>query len=285
MKFEILKAGLNTTIQDLGRIQGLAYGIPFSGAMDKQSLRFGNSLLNNSPTEAAIEFCVIGPSIEFKAAGEIVITGVNLNPTINNTVIPLNEKLKVNENDILRFKGGNSLGVYGYICFRGKINIPLAWGSKSTYVYGSIGGLDGRSLIKGDELEVIKNIDTFNLEEPLQFQESPVIKIHKGPEYADFPNSDIIMMEESIGEVALDTNRMGARINNILLKGTSSGNIISSGTIPGTIQVPSSGSPIVLLADSPCTGGYPRIGIITKEDLDQFCQIKPGSSFNFSWID
>ena len=83
MKFEILKPGLNTTIQDLGRIQGLAYGIPFSGAMDKQSLRFGNSLLGNSPTEAAIEFCFIGPSILFNGNGSIVITGVDLNPILN----------------------------------------------------------------------------------------------------------------------------------------------------------------------------------------------------------
>tara|TARA_B110000211_G_C14081581_1_gene554798 strand:- start:2903 stop:3763 length:861 start_codon:yes stop_codon:yes gene_type:complete len=286
MKFEILKSGLNTTIQDLGRIQGLAYGIPFSGAMDKQSLRSGNSILGNLPTEAAIEFCVIGPSIEFKGTQEIVITGVNLNPTLNNRDIALNEKIKVNENDVLKFKGGNGLGVYGYICFKGRINVPLAWGSKSTYVYGVIGGFKGRALRKGDVLEVIKSTNALSSEETtLIFEKSPVIKIHKGPEYSDFPVSDIKILEESIGEISHDTNRMGARINNIQLQGTSTGNIISSGTIPGTIQIPSSGNPIVLLADSPCTGGYPRIGIIVKEDLDQFCQIKPGSSFNFSWID
>ena len=285
MKFEILKPGLNTTIQDLGRIQGLAYGIPFSGAMDKQSLRFGNSLLGNSSTEAAIEFCFIGPSILFNRNGSIVITGVDLNPILNDSIIPLNEVIEINENDILKFKGGNNLGVYGYICLKGKLDVPLVWGSKSTYVYGGIGGFKGRSLMKGDLLETMDTNFSSSSEEQSLITKNPTIKILKGPEYYDFPEADVKLITNTICMVSNDTNRMGARINNISLKGTVSGNIISSGTIPGTIQVPSSGNPIVLLADSPCTGGYPRIGIIAKENLDQFCQIKPGASFSFVWSD
>ena len=285
MKFEVLYAGLNTTIQDLGRFQGLAYGIPFSGAMDKQSLRFGNSLLGNVLTEAAIEFCMIAPSLEFKTNGEIAITGVNLVPTLNDEIINLNEKIHVNKNDILKFKGSNDLGVYGYICLKGRLNVPLIWGSKSTYVYGSIGGYKGRSLEKGDVLETKKSKNNSSNEYPLILKEKPVIRIYKGPEYYDFSKDDIFLLEKMICKISKDTNRMGARIDSIKLKGTATGNIISSGTIPGTIQVPSSGIPIVLLADSPCTGGYPRIGVIAKEDLDQFSQIKPGSPFRFSWLD
>lgn len=285
MKFKILNAGLNSTIQDLGRIQGLAYGIPFSGAMDKKSLRFGNSILGNPPTEAAIEFCVIAPSIEFNGNGCIAITGVNLTPSLNNHLIPLNEKITVKKNDILRFKGSNENGVYGYICLKGRLNIPLIWGSKSTYVYGAIGGHKGRSLLKGDVLEVIKCVSISKKETQLLIQENPTIRILRGPEYYDFPDSDIEQISEAIFTISKNTNRMGARIDNIQLKGTLTGNIISSGTMPGTIQVPSSGIPIVLMSDSPCTGGYPRIGIIIKEDLDQFCQIKPGASFRFKWCD
>jgi len=283
MKIEILKAGLNTTIQDLGRIQGLAHGVPFSGAMDKQSIRFGNSILNNSLTEAAIEFCLIGPTVKFHEEGEIAITGVNLNPRINEIPIQLNTKVSVFENDILEFKGNNSLGVYGYLCFNGKIDIPLFWGSKSTYVYGGLGGLYGRLIKKGDVLDIKINTEFFSNKNGLVLLNTPTIRISPGPEYLDFSNSDIHAIGAIIGMISMDTNRMGARIENIKLQGTASGNIISSGTIPGTIQVPASGKPIVLLADSPCTGGYPRIAVVNSEDLDQFCQIKPGASFNFEW--
>ena len=198
MKFKILNAGLNSTIQDLGRIQGLAYGIPFSGAMDKKSLRFGNHILANAPTEAAIEFCVKAPSIEFNGNGAIAITGVNLIPTLNNDVIPLNKKITVNENDILRFKGSNENGVYGYICLKGRLSVPLTWGSKSTYVYGAIGGHKGRALKKGDVLEIIKCVSISKKENQLLIQESPTIRILKGPEYYDFPDSDIEGVSKAI---------------------------------------------------------------------------------------
>ena len=134
-------------------------------------------------------------------------------------------------------------------------------------------------------METKKSKNNSSNEYPLILKEKPVIRIYKGPEYYDFSKDDIFLLEKMICKISKDTNRMGARIDSIKLKGTATGNIISSGTIPGTIQVPSSGIPIVLLADSPCTGGYPRIGVIAKEDLDQFSQIKPGSPFRFSWLD
>jgi antagonist of KipI len=283
MKIEILKAGLNTTIQDLGRFQGLAYGVPFSGAMDKQSFRFGNSILDNLLTEAAIEFCLIGPAVKFYSPGEIALTGVNLKPTINDIPVQLNTKLSVFENDVLKFKGNNSLGVYGYICFNGKLDVPLFWGSKSTYLYGELGGLDGRKLEKGDVLEIKTTTKFISHKSKINLKKEPTILISPGPEYLEFSKLDRDEIVNKIGVISMDSNRMGARVENMKLQGTKSGNIISSGTIPGTIQVPASGKPIVLLADSPCTGGYPRIAVVNSKDLDQFCQIKPGASFCFKW--
>lgn len=280
---EVIKPGLNTTVQDLGRFQGLGNGIPCSGAMDKQSLRFGQSLLNNPHTEAALEFCMIGPVLKFHNDCNISITGVDLKPVINGEPVPVNKTLSVKSGAVLRFLGSNTPGVYGYICFKGKLDVPLVLGSKSTYCYASIGGFKGRSLRAGDLLNIGESIEFKSKEKPSLIKNQPEIRILAGPEFDDFPKKDLEQFVNSVLTISKESNRMGAKIDNVKLSGTDSGNIISSGTIPGTIQVPASGVPIVLLADSPCTGGYPRIGVVHSDDLDQFCQIKPGSTFTFTW--
>lgn len=283
MKVRVLHPGFNSSFQDLGRMNGLAYGIPRSGAMDQNSLRFCNSLLGNSLNEACIEFAMMGPKLEFLNSIEIVITGANFNALVNGKKVPNNKKLQVLKGDVLSFKGGRE-GVFGYIGFKGKIDIPMSWGSKSTYSYVDLGEVNKSGLLKGSEISINKS------QSIISSIPSPVISskdsfgLYKGPEFDDFSEKSIDDFVKHTFTIGAQSNRMGYRLENESISSTETGNILSSGTIPGTIQVPKSGKPIVLMSDSPCTGGYPRIGVINKNDLNRFSQVPHGNEVNFVWL-
>lgn len=284
MKIKVLHPGISSSFQDLGRLNGLAHGIPRSGAMDLNSLRFCNSLLGNPQNEACIEFALLGPKITFNASARIAITGGDFNPFINDDPVQNNTSLDVNTNDILSFRGCSS-GVFGYIGFKGSIDVPLSWGSKSAYSYADLGLIKKEGIQKGDEFE-IKKVNSLKTEAfPTLIDASLEFRLSKGPEYNHFPESTINNLVNREFTLSNDSNRMGYRIEGELIESTESGNIISSGTIPGTIQLPKSGVPIVLMADSPCTGGYPRIAIMNKDDMSRFAQVQPGQSFSFKWED
>lgn len=283
MKIEVLKPGVNSTIQDSGRMNGLAFGIPISGAMDKLAYQKGNSILNNPLTNPAIEFNTIGPTLRFDSKCLIAITGGTFKVFINGDPVHLESVIKIEPNDVLEIK--NPLkGRIGYVCIKGNIDVPIVWGSKSTYTYASLGGKEGRSLLKGDILninatsEVISNFDLNN--EAFTVNE---FFIFPGPEFKDFPKEDIEEIENFEWSINQNSNRMGYLLEGSNLQSTATGNIISSGVIPGTIQVPKSGKPIVLMADSPCTGGYPRIAIMQETSLSRFSQLQPNEKFRLKW--
>lgn len=284
MGIRVLNGGVKSTFQDLGRSNGLAFGIPRCGAMDQNSLRYCNSLLGNPLTEACIEFALMGPKLEFCSSLKIAITGGNFLPFINGVQVENNAVLDVDKGDVLTIKRGSN-GVYGYIGVKGKFKIPSSWGSKSVYQYSNLGEVKNLSLKKGDILEVEPSVDVHNVLEPTLMSQEFKFQVFKGPEFDQFPNSSIKDFINNEFTIGIDSNRMGYRLSGNTIESTVSGNIISSGCIPGTIQVPSSGSPIVLMSDSPCTGGYPRLGILDSETLDCFAQVQPGTKVRFEWVD
>ncbi len=284
MKIEVLHPGLSTTIQDSGRINGLAYGIPKGGAMDMNLMHFANQLVGNPITNPVLEFTMQGGRYRFDDDSIIAVTGCGT-VKLNSDKIELNSRVFVNKGDVLKVNSGIN-GRYNYLSVQGRIEAEDFWGSFSTYEPSVKGGFKGRKLQKGDVLSINEGLGnkSVSFSETLSSKKS-AIRIVKAPEFYDFPDKDISLIVKERFTVSLYSNRMGYRLNECTLEGTKTGNIISSGCIPGTIQVPSSGAPIVLMADSPTTGGYPRIGVIHPEDLGDFAQKLPGEMVKFKWFE
>jgi len=284
MKLEVLHPGLSTTIQDSGRVNGLAYGVPKGGAMDLKLMYLANRLVGNTITNPVLELTMQGGRYRFGGDSIIAVTGRG-DVFINSDKIELNSRVFVSKGDVLRVNSGGK-GRYNYLSLQGRIEAEEFWGSCSTYELAKKGGYNGRKLEKGDVLSIKKGLQNESvLLAEVSMVNKSVIRIVKAPESDDFPEKDVDQIVKSSFKVSPYSNRMGYRLSECLLEGTSSGNIISSGCIPGTIQVPSSGAPIVLMADSPTTGGYPRIGVIHPEDLGDFAQKLPGEMVKFKWFE
>jgi antagonist of KipI len=285
MEIEVVNPGVSTTIQDLGRVNGLAYGVPYGGAMDRTSAVLVNKILGNPISNPVLECTLIGGSYMFRGDGEICISGAEFLVRLNDVSIPQNTKVKVKNGDVLTIKSGIT-GRYVYIAIKGRLVAEEYWGSYSTYAFANSGGFQGRALKKGDVLKVKEGSTlTSVLKSEISIIENPVIRWSKGPEFEDFKPLDLKLMDEQQLNVSKDSNRMGYRIDGLQLTGTKTGNIISSGTFKGVIQVPNSGIPIILMSDSPSTGGYPRVGVVLAEDLDQLAQVKPGGEFKFQYVE
>ena len=169
---------------------------------------------------------------------------------------------------------------YSYFVIQGKIKADLYWGSYSTYEFATKGGYGGRRLKKGDVFSIKlfqSNVKKVNFPEKRK-----EIRLCHGPEYSLFSNDDLKTLASDY-IVSNDSNRMGYRLEGELLQSANSKSMISSGVIPGTVQIPSSGNPIVLMADSPCTGGYPRIAVVHYEDLGLLAQKLPREKVKFVW--
>ncbi len=287
-KIRIIKPGLLSTIQDAGRWGFQKYGMPVSGAMDLYSLKLANELVGNDPSEACIEATMNGPSVEFLHDCYISVCGADMQAIINGNSIEMYRTILVNKGSNLSFKGLKT-GLRSYIAFAGGVNVPLVMGSKSTYLRGKIGGFHGRKLQKGDEIEIgtyNKNLDFKKILKnkiPV-FKDHFVARIIPGPEancftvkgLADFLNSEYTLTEQC--------DRMGYRLAGTKIEHKLSADIISSGIAFGTVQVPSHGEPIIMMADRQTIGGYARIGNIISEDLPYLAQLKPGDKIRFKEI-
>jgi antagonist of KipI len=223
-----------------------------------------------------------GGSYRFSEDSIIALTGLG-SAEINSNQIEFNSTVKIKKGDVLNVNSNNNKR-YSYLSIQGKIEAQDFWGSYSTYDLMGKGGFEGRKLERGDVLSITKTEkngffyeanDTISL----------ITRIMRAPEFDQFSYRDHSLIVERDFTVSVHSNRMGYRLNECVLESTKTGNIISSGCIPGTIQVPASGAPIVLMADSPTIGGYPRIGVIHPEDFGSFAQKIPGDTVKFEWFE
>ncbi|TQR13741.1 biotin-dependent carboxyltransferase family protein [Psychrobacillus soli] len=284
----VLKPGLLTTIQDLGRPMYRTLGVSASGAMDPLSFRLANILVGNEEGEAALEVTLIGPYLQFHNDGVIAITGGNLSPKLNGQAVTMWKALRVKQGDELRF--GNCVdGCRAYIAFAGGIDTPEIMGSQSTFIRGNYGGKDGRALKAGDRLPLgisfygvddltgrrIRPADVpdFTTDRPVQFIVGPHEQEFTDESFASFLNKPYTVSNES--------DRMGYRLQGPILEHVNSPDIISDFITVGTIQVPGSGQPIIHMADCGTSGGYTKIGVITTIDLPYVAQRKPGDNLTF----
>lgn len=286
MKIKVIKPGLFTTIQDVGRFGFEAQGIPQSGFLDHVSATNANALVGNNNNEAVLEITGTGPTLEFDGNGVIAICGALMSPALNNRAAASDKAIKVAKGDQLRF-GCLKVGYRAYVAIQGVVNVREVYGSKSTNVLAAFGGFNGRALQKGDEVEVLETedvLDAVAVQEKVDFSAKRVVlKLAPGPEMDRFTFKELSAFMSAVFTVSKDSNRMGIRLEGEWLKGRVLETIISSGNIPGVIQITPSFQPIVLLNDSGTTGGYPRIAVCNQNSVSQLAQLKPGDSLEFSF--
>lgn len=285
---QVVKPGLFMTVQDLGRYGFLRYGVPISGAMDTFSLVAANLLVGNEQNDACLETTFIGPELQALVPMQIAITGGSCSPKINDQSIPMWQTVNVQEGDFISF-GSMESGCRAYIALRGGIDVPLVLGSRSTYVRGTFGGAAGRHLKIGDVIESFKLslIETqYALPDELipQFTNNIVVHVILGPQDNMFTDEGIETFLSNSYKVTLESDRMGYRLNGPVVEHKGKVDIVSDALLPGAVQVPKDGKPIVIMRDAQTTGGYPKIAVVVSSDLCLLGQAKPNDAVEFSRV-
>jgi biotin-dependent carboxylase-like uncharacterized protein len=286
--FNVTKPGFFTTVQDLGRYGHLKYGVPVSGAMDTFSLAAANALVGNKPNDACLETTIIGPELLALTETQVAITGAAVSPKINGQDVSMWQTLNVKEGDVVSFSKTES-GCRTYIAVRGGINTPLVLGSRSTYVRGGFGGINGRQLRTGDIIEGFEAepFDTMcKMPQELapkfahRFQAHAVL----GPQVDMFTEEGVDTFFSSEYKVTPEADRMGYRLEGPLIEHKGKADIVSDALLPGSVQVPKNGKPIVIMRDAQTTGGYPKIAVIVTPDVSLLGQAKPDDVVKFSEV-
>ncbi len=279
------KGGALTTVQDGGRYGFQAYGVPVSGAMDMESFRQSNHLVGNPTNEAGLEITLSGPEIEFTSAGCIALTGADMTPLLNWRPVKMYQTLLIKPGDRLSF-GELVHGVRTYVGIGGGVIVPTIMNSKSTFLRGKFGGLEGRSLQKGDRIPYLENHKVCEIrkidKQSIHTNERVIeLRFIAGPESACFAHDSLQRFLSSVYRIGIESDRMGVRLGGQAIKHLQGGDIISSPVSAGTVQITNDGLPIILMADAQTTGGYTRIAQLISSDIPLVAQMKPGDQVKF----
>ncbi len=282
---EILRPGLQTTLQDGGRAGWQAFGVPVCGAMDWQALALANLLAGNDREEAALEMCAMGPAIRFETDAVFALAGADFSATLNGAALPANGAFLAHKNDVLEM-GACSGGFRAYLAVAGGFDVPKVMESRSTCLSACFGGFEGRALKKGDRIGLrapqlwLRGLpDRFVAVTP---REDAPIRVVLGPQQDAFSARGLDTFFSSEYRLTAQCDRMGCRLEGaaIGLKAGMTPNILSDGVAMGSIQVPN-GQPIVMMADRQTTGGYVKLGAVITADLPRMAQKRPGDGVRF----
>lgn len=286
MSITIIKAGLFTTVQDGGRKGFQHLGINPNGAMDALAMQIANVLIQNKADEAAIEFFYPAPVIRFNSSAFIALSGADFGATINEIPIPINHPIFVPENGVLSFTKKIS-GQIAYLAIQGGLELNEWMNSYSTNTRAGAGGVEGRVLIKDDEIHLKATALQENKQSQLQvlpwmadtkgLYQTQSLRYLPGNEFSLLNTFSQQFMTNAQFTILTDSDRMGYRLKGPVLKCKKQIELISSGVTNGTIQLLPNGQCIVLLADHQTTGGYPRIGHIIHSDIPTLVQQPPAS--------
>ena len=288
--FEILRPGINTTIQDYGRNHLYHIGVTVSGAMDLRNHKIANALVSNSSDVASIEFAYQGPllklkngKINFAITGDIAFNIIRKNLIVEEGKCYQNYILESEEQlDILSTKKS----VYGYLAISGGIKLEKFWNSYSVNTKANIGPNNGNKFSLNEKI-FIKNLDNNLLtKKKINYKnlQNNSIRVIKGTNFNYFSEASQKKFFKEEYLITNLTDRMGMRLKGSVLENIKFTNIKSEGLIRGVIQVPADGNPIILLNDHGTIGGYPKIGVIISADLDRVTQLPPGTSIKFEEV-
>ena len=279
--FRVLKQGVYASMQDKGRYGFRKYGMPVAGVMDSYAYRIGNDIFNHSIDVAALEVFLGGLSLEVLCDHSIVITGADLHVDLDGVDVPLWKSINLSKGQILNLKKPKE-GSIAYIIPRGGFICEEVMGSKSAYPKGRIG-----SVLKKGDILTVANIEVTKQHRGLMFSEIPryeneiVVRIWESPHLNLFKEESVNTFFN--GQYSYrGGDRMGYYLSGPELQFNNGSDILSEATQFGTVQVPSNGQPIILMADAQTIGGYATIGKVCEEDLWKIAQLRNGGKIRFT---
>lgn len=301
MSITILKPGMMSSLQDLGRWGFQQFGVPISGAMDKLSSTLANMICGNDENEAVIEMTLHGASFMFNEAAFCAIVGGGCKAYLGDDELPFNRLLWIPAFSTIRTTA-HAQGCRSYLSVGGGFNVRNVLGSASTYAPSGIGGMNGRNLSTGDMLS-FKREQNFKATSTLKMLPSGVgishwqtadliettpyvVTIHaiKGPEFDLFNSTSQENFFNSEFTISSQSNRMGYRLEGKKFSLEQQTEMVSTAVTAGIVQVTHEGDPIILMADAQTMGGYPRIARICAADIPLLAQARPGVKIKFKEI-
>jgi antagonist of KipI len=277
MEVSVIRAGMQTTVQDLGRRGNLAEGVPFGGAADTFALRVSNLLVGNPEGAPALEITLTGPELEFQDAAWVAVCGARFED------IPPWRPVRIEAGGRLRF-GKRVQGCRAYLSVGGGFDVEAVMGGRGTFLAAGIGGFQGRALRDGD---IVRRVPCerqltghWSLDERMfpRYSREPTVRVMPGAHAAEFGDG----LYSSRFGVTARSNRMGIRLDGPPLLRAGGADLVSTAVAPGTIQVPPDGNPIVLMADAQTLGGYPRLAHVAAVDMPLLAQLAPGDGVRFA---
>jgi biotin-dependent carboxylase-like uncharacterized protein len=300
-----VRPGMLASVQDLGRYGHRQLGICPGGALDTLALTLANRLVGNEDGAAGLELTMGGCEFRFDGSTRIALTGDDFGATLDGALMRPYWSVPVAAGQTLRLAGANALGpkigLRSWLAVAGGIDVPLRLGSRSTDLKAGFGGFSGRALKQGDKLALgtspLSDAQAarrpFGVRAPeweipgelADIGKAISLRVMPGPEYEQFTISARELLWSAPWRVTPQSNRMGSRLGGPELKRRRAVDMLSAGVIPGTIQVPPSGQPIILMGDAQTTGGYPRIGVVIRADLWKLAQTPLGGTLHLVQVD
>ena len=229
----------------------------------------------------------MGPELKFEKDNIIAVTGANVSPSVNGEAIPMYQAVLVHAGDTLSF-GVASGGSRAYIAFSGGLDVPVVMGSKATLMRNKLGGVEGRKLEKGDRIgfccprTTLPNMEMRRMEPEVFPQGDITLRVVTGPQDSAFTEEEVRKFFWYSAVITNESDRMGIRLEREEpLKHIKDGNILTDGVAFGSIQVPTNGQVIIMMADRQTTGGYTKIGTVISVDLPKLAQAQPGYKVYF----
>ena len=326
MSITVIKPGALSQLQDLGRYGYQRFGVVVGGAMDEWSHRLANALVGNDENEATLEITLTGPSLRFEAAARVALGGADLSPRVDGLggthTLPHGRPVDIAAGSQLRF-GARVAGARAYLAVAGGFEVPRVMGSRSTYLRGGFGGLEGRALRKGDVLRLrestapgptgpgkeaqraaqrgpqrgpLENAASARAALTLSVPPSPLIvpppavapvnwvRIVAGRHWDVFTAESRRQLLEATFRIGAQSDRMGYRLAGPTLARARTVELISEAVTVGTVQVPPDGQPIILMADRQTAGGYPKIANVASVDLAVLAQLAAPEALRFRLV-
>ena len=280
------------TVQDLGRAGALRWGVGTAGAMDPMAFAAGNLLVGNERNAAAIELQVFPFEALLERDASIAVTGANCSVTLDGQAVLPWFAVVARAGQSIRIglpRAGVMAGARAYLCIAGGIDVAPALGSRSTQLRGAIGGFEGRALRAGDRLplgEGAPAVESLGLvpwmmDRPLMADGLPAVRAIRAAEHDAFTEESQALFWSAAWRVTAQSDRYGFRLAGPALVPKAPMELRSHGIVPGVVQVPHGGQPIVQMRDAQPSGGYPKIAAIIEADIGRLGQAPIGSEFRF----
>lgn len=291
---EVIKPGMLTSVQDLGRYGYRHIGVGVSGAMDDFAFTVANLLIGNSNEAAGLEVTLGGCVLKFTGTTTIALTGSNMFATLDGQPIRPWSAVSVKAGQVLKTAMATQ-GLRSYIAVAGGIDVPVVMGSRSTDLKASFGGFNGRALKKGDHLTLLKSPINQSSPKPLHqgfgvsrrvldtFEHALSVKVRIVPaaQWGCFSEENQRCFLASKWLVTPQSNRLGYLLSGPVIKTEETLELLSHGILPGCVQMPPSGQPVIQLNDANTCGGYPKLGVVIKSDLRKLAQVRPSEFIQF----